>query len=182
MYRDWPTTSRNTRVAFGASLAIAIVVGWLGYASFFHFVLGAAAAGLLALPTGVCLLAWLMWRCLPLRSRGKFDASLAAIGRSCAALALGVILSWPVGVFVGAPLRANAKSWMLAQTAALDSYFETHGKYPASLEDVVDMSDAPRLVRNGFTVYMRWETHYGFYMGDSMFDDEWAWFSRRSQH
>jgi hypothetical protein len=182
MYRDWPTTSRNTRVAFGASLAIAIVVGWLGYASFFHFVLGAAAAGLLALPTGVCLLAWLMWRFLPLRSRGEFDASLAAIGRYSAALALALILSWPVGLLVGAPLRANARTWMLAQTAAVDSYFETHGTYPASLEDVVDMSVAPRLVRNGFTVYRRWETHYGFFMGDGMFEDEWAWISPSGEH
>lgn len=173
--------SRNTRVAVGASVAIAIVVGWLGYASFFHFVLGAAAAGLLALPTGVCLLAWLMWRLLPLRSRGEFDASLTAIGRCSAALALGVLASWPAGFLIGLPLRSSAKTWMLAQTAALDSYFETHGTYPASLEDVVDMSDAPRLVRNGFTVYRRWETHYGFFMGGSMFDDEWAWISPSSE-
>jgi len=182
MYRDWPTTSRNTRVAFGASLAIAIVVGWLGYGSFGHLLAALSVLGLLALPTGVCLLAWLMWRLLPLRSRGRFDGTLAVIGRYSGALALGVLASWPAGFLIGLPLRSGAKTWMLAQTAALDSYFETHGTYPASLEDVVDMSDAPRLVRNGFTVYRRWETHYGFFMGDGMFEDEWAWISPSSEH
>lgn len=182
-YRDWLTTSCDTRIAVGVVAAVALAVGWLGYGSFGHLLAALSALGLLALPTGVCLLAWLMWRCLPLRSRGRFDRTLAVIGRYSGALALGVLASWPAGFLIGLPLRSSAKTWMLAQTEALDAYFEQHGMYPGKLEDVVDIAEAPRLVRNGFAVYSPSDTSYAFFMGDGPFEDEWFWSSleRESQ-
>lgn len=78
---------------------------------------------------------------------------------------------------IGHPLREHAKSWALEQTEAIDAYFDTYGAYPKELTQVVDVTNAPRLVRNGFVAYMSFGTHYAFFMGDGIFSDEWGWSS-----
>ncbi len=105
---------------------------------------------------------------------GGWRRPLSPVTRLALVLAGAAFLSFFCGGSLHYRLVESAKRWSLEQVSRIDRYREVHGAYPSQLKEVVDLADAPRLVRKGDLHYSVVLDQYGFELYTSPMGG-WYW-------
>lgn len=85
--------------------------------------------------------------------RVKRSLGILSVGSS--AVLLSATISLVLGLVLAHRSVDQAQSWFARQVPALEAYQALHGEYPTRLEDVADLSSAPRLVISSERPYVR---------------------------
>jgi hypothetical protein len=145
-----PAFTLDWRVQRPAIVVAAIVCGALAWWHRGEF-LGLVVIVALFVPAGaVCALATGVWF-VSSRSRTKSrDANCVVAVCIVLAVALGSLIP---GDVIGSIDLVRAEDWAVDLAPKIERYREQHSAYPASLDEVTNFEDAPRLARRGELSY-----------------------------
>jgi len=156
------TTTRRTRrrrIVWGTgSVMVGALIGAWGHLGFVHFFLmmGIVPAGVLMV-LAACIPRLTNTWFRPVRFELPWKDRSFVVG----ALLSGVgLTSFVVGRYCNRAYLRSAKAWCEAQVPAIESFRAAHGRYPATLEEVVPKDTVPWVVDAYSPILISFEDRY----------------------
>lgn len=166
---------RPMRAFVVITVIAAVASAWLlqGYLVHFGYFLSTILIGLL---TGIVMVAAFLgslgaWA---FGQRGRpWSSRLRRVGLIALVIHGSAIGSLILAMDTRHRLEASAKAWATEQVPAIERYRESFGTYPRSLEETTDLSDSPRLVRNGDLLYTGDPQRFSFDLRTGLISGWW---------